>query len=436
MIDTTLLYEQFLSSTGVSIDTRTIQEGNLFFAIRGDRFDGHKFIQAAFDQGAVGAVVQDASYAAYPNTYLVENSIKCLQNLATFHRGTFSIPVLGITGSNGKTTTKELIAGVLQSKFKTHFTQGNLNNHLGVPLTLLSMPVDTEIAIVEMGANHVGEIDLLCNIADPNHGLITNIGKAHIGEFGSFEHIIQGKHELFNYVMSREGTLFVNAEDPYINNDIINEWPKSVFYTKHSIISSVADTVLKLQFDSAELRTELNINSETESHRVESALYGTYNQLNIAAAIACGHYWSVPTPDVVHAIEQYIPTNKRSQVITRGSTTILMDAYNANPDSMRAAVKELVKLPQQKKIAIIGDMLELGPYSDYEHEELLKWILDQEIDEIFVIGNLFPRLAGCTYFPDWESMSAEVDLSNYRESTILVKGSRRLALEKLFTEFQ
>ena len=441
------IFNTFLKSSGVSIDSRTVEKDNIFFAISGDNFDGHDYIGNALESGAIAAVIDNPSYQNFselfakrdlsPPIFCVTDTINTLQQLARMYRDTFQIPVLGITGSNGKTTTKELIAKVISKKYQVHSTKGNLNNHLGVPLTLLAMPIDTQVAIIEMGANHLGEIADLCMIADPNVGLITNIGKAHIGEFGSFENIVQTKQALFSHVMENaNGTILVNIEDDQLNDIWAKESENVLTYSTHEIMFNQSEeTKITLRFKEMNLRNRVIIQGNTGTYNLESKLYGRYNQINIAAAIACGAYWSIPVKEIADAIEEYIPQNKRSQVLEIDTNTILLDTYNANPDSMKAAVDEMVQLNSAHKVLILGDMLELGIYAEDEHQRLLDLVLQQDFNEIYLVGQEFPLEKGCKYYPDWQSLKQKLDFTKYHQTAFLIKGSRSIALENLVSDF-
>ncbi len=440
------IYNTFLKSSGISIDSRTVKKNNIFFAISGINFDGHDYLNKALESGALAVVIDKPEYAKPPKMitteslvapliFCVADTVNTLQQLARMYRDTFQIPVLGITGSNGKTTTKELIAKVIGKKYKVHFTKGNLNNHLGVPLTLLAMPRYTEITIIEMGANHLGEIADLCKIADPTVGLITNIGKAHIGEFGSFENIVKTKLALFKYVVERNGNILVNIEDEHIKDSVAKEYEHVLTYSRRTISTSKDKFAVSLQFVEENLKNQVIIQDISETCKFETKLYGNYNQINIAAAIACGIYWSVPVGRIAEAIEAYIPLNKRSQIIRIGTNTILLDAYNANPDSMKVAIQEIIQLEIDKKVLILGDMLELGKYAKDEHQMLLDWVLQQDFDEIYLVGEVFPRDTRCKYYSDWQSLKKVLKFTEYSQTAFLIKGSRKFTLENLVIDF-
>ena len=323
------VYSYFLESTGICTDTRKIEKGCLFVALRGDNFNGNKFTQQALDKGAFKVIIDDISqHKNTGETILCKNSLTLLQKLATYHRQELNVPMIALTGSNGKTTTKEIINAVLSKKFKTTATLGNLNNHIGVPLTLLSMTKETQIGIVEMGANHKKEIEALCEIAQPNFGYITNFGKAHIEGFGSIEGVIEGKSELYKYISKEKGTLFFNADDP-VQNKLLGNYPSKVGF------SQTKENFYTLKQIDANPYVAL----QAAQTNITSNLIGAYNFTNISAGVLIGDFFDIPLNDIKQAIEEYLPTNNRSQLITKGSTQIILDAYNANPTSMMAALQ-------------------------------------------------------------------------------------------------
>ncbi|MEZ7917107.1 MAG: UDP-N-acetylmuramoyl-tripeptide--D-alanyl-D-alanine ligase, partial [Patiriisocius sp.] len=375
------VYSYFLESTGICTDTRKIEKGCLFVALRGDNFNGNKFTQQALDKGAFKVIIDDISqHKNTGETILCKNTLVLLQELATYHRQELNVPMIALTGSNGKTTTKEIINAVLSKKFKTTATLGNLNNHIGVPLTLLSMTKETQIGIVEMGANHKKEIEALCKIAQPNFGYITNFGKAHIEGFGSIEGVIEGKSELYKYISKEKGTLFFNADDP-IQNKLLGNYPSKVgfsqtkknFYTLKQID---ANPYVALQL------AQTNITSN---------LIGAYNFTNISAGVLIGDFFDIPLNDIKQAIEEYLPTNNRSQLITKGSTQIILDAYNANPSSMMAALQHFNTIKTASKMVFLGDMFELGETAQEEHQDIVDYLSNTNIDEVHLIGSYFSK---------------------------------------------
>ncbi len=413
------LYRQFPK---ICTDTRKIEPGCMFFCLKGENFDGNQFAQQAADAGAGCVVTQDASFRGKAGFFVVDDTLQALQQLSHHHRLQLNIPVFGITGTNGKTTTKELLVTVLQTKFKVGFTQGNLNNHIGVPLTLLSFPQDIEMAVVEMGANHVGEIADLCKISMPNAGLITNIGTAHIEGFGSRENIIETKTALYRHVESApNGVLFVNGADPILPARAGNRVAK-VFYG---------------DCDNTTCRGEVVAMNPYLTVRVDDITFGThltgaYNLTNIVAAIAVGKHFGIPVQTAADAISRYVPSNNRSQVNQVGSNTLIADFYNANPSSMRAALENLCKLNHPNKMAILGDMLELGTVSREEHLRVCDFCKEHHISAFFV-GKEFLSLK----YPDFQVFENVDELNDFLDShpiqnaMVLVKGSRGIHLEKL-----
>lgn len=417
------LYSKFLQSSGVSIDTRTLAADNLFFAISGPNFNGNHFAEQAILKGASFAVVDDPQYNISEKTIYVEDSLAALQALAKFHRSRFRRPVVGLTGSNGKTTTKELINAVLSKKFITHSTQGNLNNHLGVPLTILGIHPQVEVAIIEMGANAVGEIANLCQIAQPTHGLITNIGKAHLEGFGGIEGIIRGKSELYDFLLKNEGEVFINTQDPVLDN------MKRRFSSPYLVLGENSYIGSKLLEASPYIKYENEV-----GEIVETQISGVYNFGNIAYALALGKYFGVPSEAAHEAIRAYIPSNNRSQIIKQGGVTIIMDAYNANPDSIKAALDNLAKIRGSRSV-VLGDMLELGEYSAAEHKAVAEKISRMDLDEIYLVGEQMQHaknmLAHAIYFTHPQALIDYFKQKTNFNGTWLIKGSRGMALEQI-----
>ena len=361
-----LLYARFLLSDGVSIDTRTLEPGNLFFGLRGPNFNGSAYAAQAIEKGASYAVIDDPSYYEENGRYILcEDALVALQDLAIFHRSKYKRPVFSLTGSNGKTTTKELIAAVLAKKYIIQATKGNLNNHIGVPLTVLDIYPQVEVAIIEMGANHVGDIAELCRIASPTHGLITNIGHAHTELFGGIEGVLRGKTELFDHLRKENGKAFINTNDERLAHMIHRFEEPEIFPAKD---------VLLLDSDSS-LRVMIG------SHEVTTHLFGSYNYQNIAAAVAVGRHFEVPDQQIAAAIGEYQPANMRSQIIEKDGIRLIMDAYNANPDSMQVALAELAK--KLKPLAILGDMYEIERYEE-QHQQIGNWLKKNKVEAIFV----------------------------------------------------
>lgn len=410
------LYELYTQHFLADTDSRKIRMGSIFFALKGEKFDGNMFALKALKNGSGYAVIDNEVYNTHPNAILVDNVLKTLQKLAKFHRKQLNIPIISLTGSNGKTTSKELINTVLSKKFKTTATVGNLNNHIGVPLTLLSMTPKTEIGVVEMGANHLKEIEFLCSITAPNYGYITNFGKAHLEGFGSFEGIIKGKSELYNFLRKSKGKAFINTDD-------------EIQVKQSSNISSIGFNSRTISFISANPYVKVQFNNTV----IESKLIGKYNYNNIAVAIAIGNYFKVSESDIKNAIENYIPANNRSQIIQRGSIKIILDAYNANPTSMKAALENFNQLKGIPKIVFLGDMFELGKDSKVEHQKIAELATSYNFSNVYLIGKTFSTTRAKNAFiydsfDDFKNSNNYIHLSN---ATVLIKGSRGMALERI-----
>ena len=416
------IYRIFLASTGVCTDTRSITEGNLFVALKGPNFNANSFAAKALEMGASHAIIDDESYVVPGKTTLVEDGLATLQELAVFHRRQLKIPVIGITGSNGKTTTKELMHTVLQAQYNTFATKGNLNNHIGVPLSVLDIRENHEMAIIEMGANHVGEIAQLSAICRPTHGLITNIGKAHIGLFGGIEGIIRGKSELYDFLIKQEGTIFVNQNQEKLMNmkKRMNApilYPNRDGYYHCKLID--ADPYVKIE--------------TKDGNVVNTNLVGAYNFDNIATALCIGKYFKVPNTNANNAVANYIPENNRSQILKKGSNSIILDAYNANPSSMEKALENLSNMKGSRRIAIIGDMFELGDDTVKEHAYIGAKLKELNIQDAFFCGSAM-QAAYDAYSEGHYMMTKDLLISYLKEnkfadSTILIKASRGIALE-------
>ena len=414
------LYNLFLQSSGVCTDTRNIVKDCIFVCLKGENFDGNNFAQAALEQGAKCVVTERTDFTGKNGFVVVGNTLDTLQQLSLYHRRKLTIPVIGITGTNGKTTTKELIAAVLTQKYKTAFTKGNLNNHIGVPLTLLSIKNDDEIAIVEMGANHNGEIAQLCKFVEPDFGLITNIGKAHIEGFGSVENIINTKKAVYDAVRLRGGELFVNAADERLT-ELTKDYGKVAFYGANSEITGEVvemNPYLKVRIFGTTLQTHLT---------------GNYNLNNILAAVAVGKRFNVSNEQIFNALENYIPSNNRSQINKIGTNTIIADFYNANPTSMTAALNNLSAITSEKKLAILGEMRELGAESATEHRKIVELTEKLHIPALFV-GNEFCRCGGATAFETVDALNSHLAENKPQSTLILIKGSRGVHLENVRIE--
>jgi len=422
------LKSAFLHSGRISTDSRTIKGGEIFFAIRGENFDGNRFAADAIDKGAAYAVIDDPGYAVSDKLILVEDVLKSLQDLATYYRKNLTIPIIALTGTNGKTTTKELITRVLQKKYKVSSTKGNLNNHIGVPLSILAIPRDAEIAVLEMGANHIGEIGFLCRIARPTHGLITNIGKAHLEGFGSLEGVIKAKSELFRYISETHGTLFVNSDDKLLMD--LSEGTQRITYGT----TSKADIQAILTAENPFL--QITWNSPEGELQFGTGLYGSYNFQNTLAALCAGHYFEVNPQDTAEAIAGYIPENNRSQIVQTENNLIFLDAYNANPSSMAQALNFFSSREGKQKIIILGDMLEMGQESQSEHRKVLESVAEK-FDKVILCGRIFSGFAGefdYQFFQDTVLLQAWLQKHPLRKAEILIKGSRKIGLERILPE--
>lgn len=417
------IHNLFLKCSSISIDTRKIEKNSMFFAIKGENFDANTFAAKALELGALFVVLDNAAYAIDERTILVENSLETLQELAKFHRSYLKLPIVALTGSNGKTTTKELINVVLSKKFKTKATVGNLNNHIGVPLTLLSFSKETEIGIVEMGANHKKEIEFLCEIAQPDYGYITNFGKAHLEGFGGVEGVIEGKSEMYQYLLKNKKLAFVNLEDP-----IQSEKSKGI----ETFTFGVNKEESNLNIKSIQANPFVVINYE--NFIVESHLIGLYNANNINAAVAIGKYFKVDENDVKEAIGNYVPENNRSQLLKKGSNQIILDAYNANPSSMAVAITNFLQLENQNKVMILGDMFELGNESHEEHKIIVDSLANQENSVCYLIGKYFYENKisnkNIHFFETFDAFAEYLRTIHFDEHAILIKGSRGMALER------
>jgi len=417
------LYNIFRDAAGVSTDSRTLQSGQLFFALSGPNFNGNQFAKQALNKGAIAVVIDEDVSISDDRVIRVENTLRSLQTLATEHRKKLGTTIIALTGSNGKTTTKELIHSLLSTTYTTVATQGNLNNHIGVPLTLLSLQKDTEIGVVEMGANQLGEIAVLANIAQPDFGLITNFGKAHLEGFGSLEGVVKAKSELFDYLKTTNGLIFANADDPKIMAQLKGQDP----------ITYGTETTSRV---SAKLLTENDaIRIEVDQQEIQTQLSGAYNGYNALAAYAIGRHFGVSPQNAKRALESYIPDNNRSQLIRKKDLHITLDAYNANPTSMQAALASFSK-KGGKKIAVLGQMNELGKHTEIEHKRLVDWIKSSSIDDCYWVGSAFaPFISSDKYFSTVDQAIDYFSKTPLRQASILVKGSRSFTLEKLVDVF-
>jgi len=417
------IHSLFLKCTSVTIDTRKIALHSLFIALKGERYDANAFAKEALEKGATYVIIDNPDYCINEKTILVEDSLKTLQELAKFHRSYLKLPIIALTGSNGKTTTKELIQVVLSKSYNTKATVGNLNNHIGVPLTLLTFSKETQIGIVEMGANHQKEIEFLCAIAQPDYGYITNFGKAHLEGFGGVEGVIKGKSEMYQYLINSKKEVFVNLDDA-IQEEKTKMLTRFTFSEKDHKASVFIDSVTADPF----------VTIQTLGTEIKSHLIGFYNSNNINAAITIGNHFGVPIQDIKEAIQSYIPDNNRSQMIVKGTNEIILDAYNANPSSMVVALENFIQLDKPNKVIIIGDMFELGEESIPEHKAIVEILSNQDTIQCFFVGKDFFTNAieqpNFHFFISFEDFSLSFSNVLLEKATILIKGSRGMALER------
>lgn len=423
------LHQLFIQSSGICTDTRNIVKDSLFLALKGDSFNGNKFAVNAIEEGCRYAIIDEEEYNVHTNCILVDNVLKTLQDLAHFHRMQFNIPVLGITGSNGKTTSKELIGAVISKKYNVLMTQGNLNNHIGVPLTLLQLNKKHRFAIIEMGANKPKDIKELVDIAVPTHGIITNIGAAHLEGFGSLMGVINTKKELYDYISKNNGVLFYNNDDEILKNILPSNTENNDYGTKEETIKG------ELKELTPYVRFRWNFKSTYSSPILTTKLVGKYNFTNFIAAACIGKYFKVDNDKIGKALENYTPTNNRSQITEIDSNTFIVDCYNANPTSMLSALESFVEITHSKKIAILGDMLELGHYSKEEHQKIINYLTKHNIKALLV-GTEFKKL-NPTFktFNSVDELILSEDLK-IKDSFILLKGSRGIKLEKILEDLK
>jgi len=422
------LYSLFKESTGVSTDSRTVGKGQIFFALWGDNYNGNKFASEALARGALCAVIDDPIYET-ENTILVDDCLFELQALAAHFRKEMKVPVLAITGTNGKTTTKELLAVILSKKFRIHYTRGNLNNHIGVPLTILSAPADTEMLVIEMGASHLGEIRTLCLIAKPEYGIITNIGTAHIEGFGSVDGVAKAKTELYEHLRKVNGIALYNDKDPLLTEKIFRIINRAVPFSDPTGIDLLVDIV------PSDLNLKLIVTYLHNTYDISTNLFGSYNLENVRAAIATGLFLGVDIKDIVDAVENYQPANNRSQVKTTKYNTLICDSYNANPSSMHLALDSFSAIKADHKMVILGDMLELGEKSEEEHLKVLKLLQSQTAEKVILVGPVFHKISAKSGFNAFENVNKLIEFLKkepLRGNLILIKGSRGIGLEKIY----
>lgn len=378
------LYDLFIHNPQITTDSRNCPKGSIFFALKGDKFDGNQYAGKALASGCVYAVIDNPDYYIGERTILVDNVLKTLQQLAHHHRKVLGLPIIGITGTNGKTTTKELLAAVLSTKFNLLYTEGNFNNHIGVPLTLLRLTHDHEMAVIEMGASHPGDIKELVDIVHPNYGIITNVGRAHLEGFGSFEGVIRTKGELYDYIRRSKGKIFIKKENEYLQS--IAKGIEQITYGNGD------DAFASGQVVSCDPFLVFNWKQQGKLHTVETHMIGSYNLDNVLAAVAVGRFFKIPAERISRAIAAYEPTNNRSQFKKTDNNELIIDAYNANPSSMKVALDNFITMPVQPKAIILGDMRELGPTSDELHAEVVEQIKKGQFDKVFLCGEHFSKV--------------------------------------------
>ena len=420
------LYQLYVAHPAVQTDTRKLKEGDLFFALKGDHFNGNRFAMQALEKGAAYAIVDEAPAAEHPNIILVKDVLGTLQALAKFHRQQFNIPFLAITGSNGKTTTKELVHAVLSSQFKTYTTEGNLNNHIGIPLTILKIKPDAAIAVIEMGANHQREIAGYCTYALPTHGLINNVGKAHLEGFGGIEGVKKGKGELYDFIRVNGGAIFINNDFDYLQEMSAGIGNRITYGTQNA---SITGKLLK-----SEPFLEVEITSHPEIGTICTHLVGDYNLPNVLAAVCTGIYFGVPANKIKTAIEQYEPSNSRSQLIETGTNKIILDAYNANPSSMKLAIENFAKLQAEKKVLILGGMAEMGEASLSEHQAIVDLISLHIWNKVVLVGGDFGKINHpYSYFNTSLEAREWYKNQSFKDTYLLIKGSRSMKMEELLS---
>lgn len=418
------LYDLFIHNPQITTDSRNCPKGSIFFALKGDKFDGNQYAGKALASGCVYAVIDNPDYYIGERTILVDNVLKTLQQLAHHHRKVLGLPIIGITGTNGKTTTKELLAAVLSTKFNLLYTEGNFNNHIGVPLTLLRLTHDHEMAVIEMGASHPGDIKELVDIVHPNYGIITNVGRAHLEGFGSFEGVIRTKGELYDYIRRSKGKIFIKKENEYLQS--IAKGIEQITYGNGD------DAFASGQVVSCDPFLVFNWKQQGKLHTVETHMIGSYNLDNVLAAVAVGRFFKIPAERISRAIAAYEPTNNRSQFKKTDNNELIIDAYNANPSSMKVALDNFITMPVQPKAIILGDMRELGPTSDELHAEVVEQIKKGQFDNVFLCGEHFSKVGKeFSPFATTEAMVEELRKQPLKGYHILIKGSHSMGLEKL-----
>ncbi|MEA3496920.1 MAG: UDP-N-acetylmuramoyl-tripeptide--D-alanyl-D-alanine ligase [Bacteroidota bacterium] len=428
------LYKKFLETNKITTDTRSDVSGSMFFALKGTNFDANKFAINAINKGAKYAIVDDKALPKNDHLIFVSDSLKTLQELAKYHRKNLKLPIIGITGSNGKTTTKELLDIVLKKKFRNFSTHGNLNNHIGLPLSILQITKKHEIAVLEIGANHKGENEFLTNICQPDIGLTTNIGKDHLGEFGGFKGVIEAYKEFTDYFIGKNDKLFfLNNDDTKLINLCKNV--KTIRFGKCNLPADICGKIVEKSFP---LKIIISNNSKYykfENFKINTNFFGNYNIYNVLATVSIALHFKLTTAQIKQAIESYIPKNNRSEIISWGSNKIILDAYNANPTSMQSVIKDFAELKQKNKIVILGSMFELGKYSESEHKEIIDLLKTLSFINIILVGKgfeAFKDLIKCNFFQNSIDLRKWLQKQNFNNNYFLVKGSRGEKLEKSF----
>ncbi len=424
------LYRIYLECNGeVCTDTRKIKQGALFFALKGENFNANAFAAEAIHKGCLYAVVDEAEYQVRDKIILVRDCLKSLQELASYHRNQLSIPIIAITGSNGKTTTKELVYAVLSKKYHCLATEGNLNNHIGVPLTLLSIRKQHQMAIIEMGANHQGEIDFLCKLADPDYGIITNIGKAHLEGFGGIEGVKKGKSELYKYINQKNGKVFIHADDAVLTELAQNNF-KITYGThgKYEVVGKLNETTQQVEFKwvPGVLITSLN-----DTDLVQTKLVGVYNYYNLLCAACVGITFGVTSTTINEALQEYTPSNNRSQLHKTKFNSLILDYYNANPTSMAAAIENFANMAAGEKFLVLGDMLELGEETNKEHQAIIELLEKKGLNNYLLVGKIFHAIARGKSVINSVEAAEKIEQQQLRNQTVLIKGSRGIKLEEV-----
>lgn len=418
------LYNIYLQNPSIQTDTRKLKQGDIFFALKGPNFNGNLFAAKALEAGAAYAVIDEVQEVKDERMIWVPDVLQALQDLASYHRDQFKIPFIAITGSNGKTTTKELVSSVLAAHYKTYTTQGNLNNHIGVPLTILSIKQDAEMAVIEMGANHQKEIAGYCVYTKPTHGIITNCGKAHLEGFGGVEGVRKGKGELYDYIRAHNGTIFM-----YDDYDYLHTMSKGI--TQKEIYGTINGTVTG-QVKASEPFLEVSITNGLSQKNIRTQLVGDYNLPNVLCAISIGKYFAVPEEKIATTIEAYAPSNSRSQMLEKDGNHIVLDAYNANPTSMRAAIENFAKFPSTEKVLMLGGMMELGEDSMMEHQQIVDLINQHTWKQVVLVGGDFASTKHpYIYFPDSIAAANWYQQQAFQNTYLLIKGSRSMQMEKI-----